>query len=98
MNKDRQSIINLSKEEFKQAGHLLIDQIADFLHSLDDRPVTYGETPDSFRKLIKQGTLPENGQPTPELLKVASELLFNHSLFNGHPKFLGYITSSPAQI
>ena len=98
MNKDRQSIINLSKEEFKQAGHLLIDQIEDFLHSIQDRPVTYGETPDSFRKLINQGKLPENGRSASELLQVASELLFNHSLFNGHPKFLGYITSSPAPI
>src|SRR6478736_3135078 len=26
----------------------------------------------------------------------ATELLFDHSLFNGHPRFFGYITSSPA--
>ena len=25
-------------------------------------------------------------------------MLFNHSLLNGHPKFFGYITSSPAPI
>ncbi|HTD41049.1 MAG TPA: aminotransferase class V-fold PLP-dependent enzyme, partial [Mucilaginibacter sp.] len=28
----------------------------------------------------------------------ATNLLFDHSLFNGHPKFLGYITSSPAPL
>ena len=28
----------------------------------------------------------------------ATELLFDHSLFNGHPRFFGYITSSPAPI
>ena len=25
-------------------------------------------------------------------------MLFKHSLFNGHPRFMGYITSSPAPI
>ena len=28
----------------------------------------------------------------------ATALLFDHSLFNGHPRFFGYITSSPAPI
>ena len=28
----------------------------------------------------------------------ATELLFDHSLFNAHPRFFGYITSSPAPI
>ena len=32
------------------------------------------------------------------LLERATELLFEHSLFNGHPRFFGYITSSPAPI
>ena len=32
------------------------------------------------------------------LLDDAAGLLFDHSLFNGHPRFFGYITSSPAPI
>ena len=32
------------------------------------------------------------------LLDEAARLLFEHSLFNGHPRFFGYITSSPAPI
>ena len=32
------------------------------------------------------------------LLEKAAHLLFDHSLFNGHPRFFGYITSSPAPI
>src|SRR5690606_145 len=42
--------------------------------------------------------LPENGASAAEILSKASDLLLNHSLLNGHPKFLGYITSSPAPI
>jgi glutamate/tyrosine decarboxylase-like PLP-dependent enzyme len=32
------------------------------------------------------------------LLEQSTRLLFEHSLFNGHPRFFGYITSSPAPI
>jgi len=37
--------------------------------------------------------------PDPDaLLRNAADLLFAHSLFNGHPRFYGYITSSAAPI
>ena len=42
--------------------------------------------------------LPELGSPAAELFSNAADLLLNHSLLNGHPKFLGYITSSPAPV
>ncbi|MCB0617671.1 MAG: amino acid decarboxylase, partial [Saprospiraceae bacterium] len=32
------------------------------------------------------------------LLKQTASWLFEHSTFNGHPRFLGYITSSPTPI
>ena len=32
------------------------------------------------------------------LLERTAQLLFEHSLFNGHPRFFGYITASPAPI
>ena len=32
------------------------------------------------------------------LLEQTARLLFEHSLFNGHPRFFGYITASPAPI
>ena len=32
------------------------------------------------------------------LLERTTDLLFEHSLFNGHPRFFGYITASPAPI
>ncbi len=41
--------------------------------------------------------LPAQGRDLNEIFNRASDLLFNHSLLNGHPKFFGYITSSPTQ-
>jgi len=42
--------------------------------------------------------MPENGTSIPELFSKTSDLLLNHSLLNGHPKFFWYIISSPTQI
>ena len=42
--------------------------------------------------------MPAEGREPEPLLAQISELLIKYSLYNGHPKFLGYITSSPAPI
>ena len=94
----RKAPIEMSAEEFRQAGHELIDRIAAFLETLQDQPVTHGETPSRIQHLLGHSSLPSNGMPADQLLKETSELLFNHSLFNGHPRFWGYITSSAAPI
>ena len=49
-------------------------------------------------KILGNSSLPDNGSPAEEIISKASALLMNHSLLNGHPKFMGYITSSPAPI
>jgi len=44
------------------------------------------------------GPLPEDGSDPATLLENTARQLFDHSLFNAHPRFFGYITSSPAPI
>jgi len=96
---DRQASIAMSGEEFRRVGHRLVDQIADFLDSLPDRPVTRATTPAEARRLLDaQRPLPATGEDAGVILDRAAEALFDHSLFNGHPRFWGYITSSPAPI
>ncbi len=57
------------------------------------------ESPADVRRALKADRgLPESGTDARQLLGEAAELLFRHSLFNGHPRFFGYITSSPAPI
>lgn len=98
MKKDRETPVNISKTEFRKIGHDLIDTISDFLETIDERPVTTGESPEQLQKILGASSIPDDGIPPSELLSVATDLLISHSLFNGHPKFLGYITSSPAPI
>lgn len=94
----RQASLEMTPGQFRQCGHLLVDHIADFLQSLPQRPVTSGESPKQIRALIGDGPLPEHGMPAEDLLRDSAKLLFDHSLFNGHPRFWGFITSSAAPI
>jgi glutamate/tyrosine decarboxylase-like PLP-dependent enzyme len=98
MTDQRQSPIEMGKEEFKEAGYLLIDTIAEFLGTIKQRKVTGGESPKELEAILGNSSMPEKGTPAKELLVKAAELLINHSLFNGHPKFYGYITSSPSPV
>ena len=98
MTNNRETPIEISKEEFKRIGYQLIDTISNFIETIDKKPVTTGESPKQLQDVIGTSSLPENGTPAEEILSKTSDLLLNHSLLNGHPKFLGYITSSAAPI
>ena len=61
--------------------------------------MTPDESPADVRRALgAEQTLPAAGTDAGRLVSDATGLLFDHSLFNGHPRFFGYITSSPAPI
>jgi glutamate/tyrosine decarboxylase-like PLP-dependent enzyme len=96
---ERLAPLDMTPDEFRSLGYAAVDQIAGWLERLPDLPVTVDETPaDTRRALQSDATLPEAGTDAGALLDQAARLLFDHSLFNGHPRFFGYITSSPAPI
>ncbi|MEP6683044.1 MAG: aminotransferase class V-fold PLP-dependent enzyme [Parafilimonas sp.] len=95
---NRKPTIKIDKDDFKKIGYSLIDTIADFYDTINNKPVTTAETPKQIQSILGNASLPENGTSVQELIAKTSELLLNHSLLNGHPKFFGYITSSPTQI
>ncbi|MES2880682.1 MAG: aminotransferase class V-fold PLP-dependent enzyme [Bacteroidota bacterium] len=98
MSYTRKSPVEIGKEEFKKVGYQLIDTISEFIDKIDEREVTTGETPKQIQTLLGTAPLPEDGSSVSELFSRSSDLLLNHSLLNGHPKFFGYITASPTPI
>ena len=61
--------------------------------------MTRDESPSAVRDALDlTGPLPESGMDPGPLLERTAQLLFDHSLFNGHPRFFGYITAPPAPI
>jgi len=99
MSETRGVTLEIPPDQFRALGYRLVDQIAEHLASLRDKPVTAAEPAVVVRRALNaERCLPEHGGDPAELLNLAAELLFEHSLFNGHPRFLGYITSSAAPI
>jgi aromatic-L-amino-acid/L-tryptophan decarboxylase len=90
--------LEMTPSEFRKAGYQLIERVAEFLCTLPDRPVTPNESPRVIREALGTGSLPEQGAGARELLEEAADLLFDHSTFNGHPRFMAVITSSAAPI
>lgn len=96
---NRESPLAISSEEFRVLGAQLVDRIAGFLDSLPQRQVTPAESPSQVREALgSERSLPQQGIDPAWLLNHAADLLFDHSLFNGHPRFWAYITSSAAPI
>jgi aromatic-L-amino-acid decarboxylase len=95
----RRASPDMAPEEFRRLGHQLVDRIAAHMSRMPDGPVKPDENGAAVRGALKaERGLPESGADAGALLERAANLLFDHSLFNGHPRFFGYITSSPAPI
>jgi glutamate/tyrosine decarboxylase-like PLP-dependent enzyme len=96
---ERREVLDLDPERFRVLGRELVDRIADLLGSIRERRVTPGERPSEVRRVLRaDDPLPEGGVEPGALLDEAATLLLEHSLFNGHPRFFGYITSPPAPL
>ena len=97
--RNRKAPIEMAPDEFRRLGYQLVDRIADFLASLRQRPVTPGESTAVVRQALgSENKLPDHGTNPQSLLEQAASLVFDHSLFNSHPRFWGYVTSPAAPI
>jgi len=95
----RRSAAELDPEEFARLGHRLVEDVADLLRTMRERPLVPGETAQEIREALEaHRSLPAEESDPGEILAEATRLLFQHSLFNGHPRFFGYITSGAAPL
>ena len=97
--KKREAPLAMSADEFREIGHRLVDQIAERLATLPEAQTGSHQSPEIVRQALgMEHELPSEGVAADRLLTEATDVLFDHSMFNGHPRFFGYITSSPAPI
>src|SRR6188474_2282178 len=95
----RAAAAHIDTATFRALGHQLVDQVAGLLESLPRGAVRPDESPSAVREALGlTGPLPESGMDPAALLEQSTRLLFEHSVFNAHPRFFGYITASPAPI
>jgi aromatic-L-amino-acid/L-tryptophan decarboxylase len=94
----RRSPLEMSPGAFRSAGHQLVEDLSRFLESLPVGKVTSAPSVSELQSLLGRDGLPQAGRDASALLREATGVLTQHSLFNGHPRFWGYVTSSAAPI
>src|SRR4029450_1960964 len=77
---------DLAPEEFRRLGHALVDRLASHMARMPDGPGKPDEAGGGGGGGLTAGRrLPETGADAGALLDTAASLLFEHSVFNGHP-------------
>jgi glutamate/tyrosine decarboxylase-like PLP-dependent enzyme len=90
----RRPNLDLSKEEFLKLGHQLVDLLGDYLENIGNIDVTSAEQPKQIKEQLAQSHLPAKGEDPAVILTESFNLLKNHGLHIGHPKFWGFICGS----
>jgi glutamate/tyrosine decarboxylase-like PLP-dependent enzyme len=91
----------MDPEVFRALGHELVDELARLiaeLRSPASRPVVVRQSPADVRAAVGDMGLPGQGATPRTVALDAARLLFDRSLFIGHPRFLGYVCGAPAPL
>ena len=97
----RRSPLELDPETFRALGHQLVDELTTLLEELQSparRPVVPEQTPTDVHAALGDAPLPEEGSDPEEVLREATRLLLDRSLYPGHPRFWGYVVGAPAPL
>ena len=82
-------------EEFRSAGHALVDAIADHLAALPGQAV-WQPVPDDLRAQILSLPLPDGPTAMGSLAEVMARDVLPYPMGNGHPAFFGWVNPPPS--
>jgi aromatic-L-amino-acid/L-tryptophan decarboxylase len=82
-------------EEFRRAGHELVDAVADHLAALPGRPV-WQPLPDDLRAELLSLPLPDGPTGLGPLGETMTGDVLPHAMGNGHPAFFGWVNPPPS--
>ena len=84
-------------EEFRSIGHRVIDQLADYFDSIEDRAVFPDIEPRELESLFDE-PLPRSPTPAAEVLSSREEKLLPYCVHTEHGGYMELITASPLPI
>ncbi|MCZ6597705.1 MAG: pyridoxal-dependent decarboxylase, partial [Planctomycetota bacterium] len=83
--------------EFRRMGHDVIDRLAAYFDSVQDRPVFPDVEPAAVNRLFEEG-VPSDGTSAEAVLAELDEKLFPYCTHTGNGGYMGLITASPLPI
>ncbi|MER7331859.1 MULTISPECIES: pyridoxal-dependent decarboxylase [unclassified Micromonospora] len=89
---------HMTPDEFRRAGHAVVDWIADYWATVGQRPVTSQDPPGAVAAALPAGP-PEHGEPVEAVLADLDTLVAPRLTHWQHPGFFGYFpanTSGPS--
>ncbi|MEU3456091.1 pyridoxal-dependent decarboxylase [Micromonospora sp. NPDC006766] len=89
---------HMDPEEFRRAGHAVVDWIADYWTTLEQRPVTSQDPPGAVAAALPAGPT-EHGEPVEAVLADLDRVVAPRLTHWQHPGFFGYFpanTSGPS--
>lgn len=84
----------MDPREFRQAGHQVVDLLAEYLERIEERPVFPDVEPRTLNQLFAE-PLPQQPEPMDAILRELEEKLLPYCTHVGHPGYMGLITPSP---
>src|SRR6185503_13372739 len=85
----------MDTKEFREAGHKMVDWIAEYLESIEGRPLfPKGADPRAIEALFDEA-LPQDETPLADLMAVLDRKLIPNSCHVNHPGYFGFITPTP---
>ncbi|HYO89875.1 MAG TPA: pyridoxal-dependent decarboxylase [Candidatus Limnocylindrales bacterium] len=91
------STIDLSPDEFRRLGHVLIDLLADQLAGAREAPVRR-PLPEAVRDRLLNAPLNDAPEAPDALLQRVKDDMLPYSLGNSSPRFFGWVNSPPAPL
>ena len=82
-------------EEFRRAGHALVDAVADYLAALPARPV-WRSLPEDLRAELLSLPLPDGPTGLGPLAATMARDVMPHAMGNGRPAFFGWVNPPPS--
>jgi aromatic-L-amino-acid/L-tryptophan decarboxylase len=83
----------MTPEEFRRAGHRLVDWIADYRAQIESRPVMAQTAPGDVKAQLPR-TPPEQAEPFDEIFKDIDRVVVPGLTLWQHPRFFGYFPSN----